>query len=270
MRIPRKALFLVIPGIAAVLMLVWAFCAIYQPIYSSAPPSDRFHPANQEELKKHIAFLTDSSHPRSYPNFAELDRAADYILKQFRMTNGAVTEQKYQVDGSTVRNIIVRFGPETGPRIVVGAHYDAFGGLPGADDNASGIAGLIELAKMLDHGKTNSTIELVAYTLEEPPFFRTPEMGSMVHAKSLKEKHVDVRAMVCLEMIGYFTSVPNSQQYPAPGMTSVYPSTGDFIAVVSSMKPGDRELVRKIKSSMTVDKGGVPVYSLNGPASLPG
>jgi hypothetical protein len=157
-----------------------------------------------ERLRKHVTALSETFAPRDYTHVENLDRAADYIEREFREAGGEISEQAFVVDSQHYRNIIARFGPETKERIVVGAHYDVCGPYPGADDNASGIAGLIELAHLLGKQKLRTRVELAAYTLEEPPFFRTEQMGSAVHAESLVEAHAELRAMLCLEMIGVF------------------------------------------------------------------
>lgn len=116
----------------------------------------------------------------------------------------------------------------------MGAHYDVCGNQPGADDNASAVAGLLETARMLTKNQPGLPygVDFVAYCLEEPPFFATNEMGSYVHAKSLSDKGVKVLGMVCYEMIGYFSDEPNSQTYPDQTLAQLYPSTGNFIIVV--------------------------------------
>src|SRR5262249_32175392 len=140
-----------------------------------------------DRLRRHVSALSETFAPRDYTHVENLDRAADYVEQQFRQAGGEISEQAFVVDSQRYRNIIARFGPESKERIVVGAHYDVCGPFPGADDNASGIAGLIELAFLLGKQKLHTRVELVAYTLEEPPFFRTEQMGSAVHAESLVE-----------------------------------------------------------------------------------
>ncbi len=116
-----------------------------------------------------------------------LERAADYVLEQLRATGAETAEQIVEVDGKQFRNLIARFGPRDGPLIVIGAHYDSCGDTPGADDNASGVAGLLELARLLARkARRQHAVELVAYTLEEPPYFRTDSMGSVWHARELR------------------------------------------------------------------------------------
>ena len=165
---------------------------------------------NLRRLEEHVKVLSEDLVPRDQSHPENLDRVADYIKGQFSHTHGLVSEQPFQVRGRTYRNVIVTFGPPTEDRLVVGAHYDAAGPFPGADDNASGVAGLIELAYMLDGAGIPVGSQLVAFSLEEPPYFRTEMMGSAIHALSLKRNGVEVRAMICLEMIGYFSDEPNS------------------------------------------------------------
>jgi Zn-dependent M28 family amino/carboxypeptidase len=118
--------------------------------------------------------------------------------------------------------------------LIVGAHYDVCGDQPGADDNASAVAGLLELARMVfeQQPALDYRVDFVAYCLEEPPFYATERMGSFIHAKSLYDANVDVIGMICLEMIGYFSDEPNSQPYPIPELAAFYPSVANFIIVV--------------------------------------
>ncbi|MBI3933817.1 MAG: DUF2817 domain-containing protein, partial [Acidobacteria bacterium] len=150
--------------------------------------------------------------------------------------------------------------------------YDAFGELPAADDNASGVAGLIELAALLGKASLPLRVELVAYTLEEPKtidgdgLFRTVG-GSAVHAEFLKERGVQVRLMLSLEMIGYFSNAEGSQGYPSRIFRLFYPSPGNFLMVVGRLQDG--VLARQVKKAMR-SASPLPVYSLNAPASLEG
>lgn len=114
---------------------------------------------------------------------------------------------------------------------IIGAHYDACGNQEGADDNASGVCGLLELARLLKNEKLKYRIDFVAYTNEEPPFFGTNDMGSYVHAKSLFDNKVKVKGMISLEMIGYYSDEPNSQDYPLFFLEWFYGNKGNFITV---------------------------------------
>src|SRR5204863_2711043 len=134
-----------------------------------------------------------------------------FIRKELESTGGRVSEQPLMFEKKAYRNVVASFGPESGERIVVGAHYDAYGGLPGADDNASGVAGTLELARLLGASPPAIRVDVVAFTLEEPPAFGSPGMGSAVHAASLRRAGVRLRAMICLEMIGFFSNSSGSQ-----------------------------------------------------------
>ncbi len=219
------------------------------------------------ELAQDVEILVTRFPQREPGHAASLDAAAAWIEGRMRAAGGRVERQTYVVRGVSFVNILARFGPEAGARVVVGAHYDACDGLPGADDNASGVAGLLALAKILGQRAPKAPVELVAYTLEEPPHFRHSSMGSVVHAKSLQAAKIPVRAMVCLEMLGTYEDKPNSQDYPIPGLGLIYPSRGNFIAVVGDL--ASPFLVRKVKGAMT-SASTVPVWSINAPAVIPG
>jgi hypothetical protein len=251
-----------------ILLLITGFCFwITQPLIFTPKNNSLKVEINPERLKNHVETLSEKFHPRSASQTENLNKTADYIREEFIKAGAKISEQSFQVNGSTYRNIIANFGDETKEKIVVGAHYDSAFQTHGADDNASGVAGLIELAFLL--GKTNSTanIELVAYTLEEPPYFATEQMGSYVHAKSLKEKNVSVRLMISMEMIGYFSDEPNSQKFPVSLMTLFYPNRGNFIAVVGNFTNG--LTARSFKNSMT-GVTDLPVYSINAPTFING
>ncbi len=194
--------------------------------------------ADSASIHKNLLFLTSIEQPRYIDNIKSLDRAANFIEIQFRSYSSRVEIQEFEVSSGKVKNIIASFGPEEAPRIIVGAHYDVEGDQPGADDNASGVAGLIDLARLLSTypESLQKRIDLVAYTLEEPPFFRTEKMGSFIHAKSLHDKGIKIELMISLEMIGYFTDQPGSQSYPSKILGWFYPDQGNFISVVSNFK----------------------------------
>jgi Zn-dependent M28 family amino/carboxypeptidase len=178
-----------------------------------------------------------------------------------------LSEQPFTISGNTYRNVICSFGPPSNERIIVGAHYDSYREYAAADDNASGVAGLIELARLLSRTNVPLQVDLVAYTLEEPPYFGTAHMGSVVHAQSLREAGVKVKAMFSLEMIGYFSDAPDSQSFPVSLLRAFYPSQGNFIAVVGSL--GESGMVRRVKRAM-IGASSLPVYSINAPRFVPG
>lgn len=188
-------------------------------------------------MKEELQVLTKGAY-RQYTNTARLDTVAAYIYRHFDQYADTTYYQRFEVEGRWYQNVICIFGLKNAERTVIGAHYDACGEQEGADDNASGVVGLMELARLLEEQELDQQIELVAYTLEEPPYFRTEWMGSYKHAQKLAKDRVKVRGMICLEMIAYFSDKKGSQDYPMEGMSSVYGTTGDFIALVSALDHG--------------------------------
>jgi Zn-dependent M28 family amino/carboxypeptidase len=223
--------------------------------------------AEPGRLEVHVRRLSETFFPRDAGHPENLDRVAAYIRQEFKQAKGRVAEQPYEVNGTTYRNVTALFGPETKERIVVGAHYDSAGEQPGADDNASGVAGLIELAYLLGKTPLPVCVELVAFTLEESGHFRTAQMGSAIHAGSLKKQGILVRVMFSLEMIGYFTDALHSQSFPVSLLAAFYPSQGNFIAVVGKLD--QLSAVRRVKQAMR-GASPLPVYSINAPRFVPG
>ncbi|HEX4949108.1 MAG TPA: M28 family peptidase [Blastocatellia bacterium] len=266
---PKRRLrkWLVIANLVLWSVVALALFSITQPMFVPMLNSESQFSVSAERLKTHVQTLSETFAPRDYTNVVNLDRTAAYIKHEFEQTNGRVSEQPYKVNGESYRNVIARFGKETNERIVIGAHYDVCQPLPGADDNASGVAGLIELAHLFGKSELPMTVELVAYTLEEPPFFRSEAMGSAVHVAVLKQQGIAVRAMLSLEMIGYFSDEPGSQKFPNPILKLLYPSRGNFIAIVGNF--GQIGLVRKVKRAMRA-AALLPVHSINAPGWLPG
>lgn len=223
--------------------------------------------ADPQKLKKYVKTLSEDLVPRDAAHPQNMNQVADYIHDKLEMYTERVEDQPYPANNITVRNVRAFFGPETAERVVVGAHYDVAGPYPGADDNASGVAGLLELARMLADENLSTQVELVSYPLEEPPYFSTKKMGSYIHAKSLKDEGVKVRAMIALEMIGYFSNEKGSQSYPLFLLQPFYPSVGNYIAVVGKLF--QRGLVRKVRKAMK-SATPLPVESINAPRLVPG
>lgn len=240
---------------------------IKEPIIKKINLSTQACYADSLQLKKHVLFLTQIQPARNYTNIQSLDSCANYIKNYWQSYADTVYFQEFIVNGNTYKNVIASFGIENMKRLVVGAHYDACEELPGADDNASGTAGLLELGKMLHGKKLDKRIDLVAYTLEEPPFFRTQYMGSAVHAQSLINDKIPIMGMICLEMIGYFSDAKGSQDYPIAALKAIYPKVGNYIAVVGRIGSGD--LTKNVKKLM-MQGSEIPVESISAPASLVG
>ncbi len=248
--------------------LAGAVCFIKNPrraiVTASNPVLD------EHVLRAHVTALTKDLGGFRNPEHDEfLERAAGYVREQLEGVGYDVSDQEFDVDGRTFRNIVAGYGPIDAPVVVLGAHYDVCGDQPGADDNASAVAGLLEVARLLQvhRPEVSYRIELVAFSLEEPPYFRTDNMGSAIHAQSLVDRGAEVRAMVALEMIGYFDDRPGSQSFPVPGLGLLYSTTGNGIVVVGDA--GSWRLTGHVKGRMA-GICGIPVYSINAPAAVPG
>lgn len=238
---------------------------IAQPSMRSNETSSK--KADETKLRAHVDAMCKDFYPRNSDNTENLNRCADYIATHFKEAGATVEMQDYIVDKMTYRNVIGRFGVGKPKKIIVGAHYDSCDDTPGADDNASGVAGLLELARLIGKDQPDTELELVAYTLEEPSFFGGPQMGSVIHANSVAAEKDRIIGVIVLEMIGYFSDAPGSQSYPIVCMKGYYPSKGNYITVVSRWDQSD--WIADLKAGMkgTTD---LPVYSFRGPASLPG
>ncbi|MEM7204139.1 MAG: M28 family peptidase [Planctomycetota bacterium] len=215
---------------------------------ASTACSTALQPVSAGALEQHVRFLAAMDPPRSSTDPDALERAASYVEAQLAAAGVEVASQAFVVDGASYRNVRATLGPATDEWVVVGAHYDVADQGPGADDNASGVAVLIALAHLLRDAELPRRVELVAYALEEPPHFGTANMGSAHHAAWLTANDVRVRGMLCLEMVGYYTAEPDSQDYPLASLRARYPTTGDFLAIVGRGR--DKDLVDEVHDAM--------------------
>jgi Zn-dependent M28 family amino/carboxypeptidase len=197
--------------------------------------------------------------PRAYA------AAADFIEQSFHDAGYAPLRQPFEVDGVPCANIEaeLRGGEEI---IIVGAHYDTVFGSPGADDNGTGVAATLAIARALSHAHPARTIRLVAFANEEPPYFESANMGSLRYAQRCRGRGEKIVAMFSLETIGYFSDAPRSQQYPAM-LEYLYPSTANFIAFVSNLRSWAllRRSIRIFRRHATIPSQGGAL-----PESVPG
>ncbi|MFZ5997416.1 MAG: M28 family peptidase [Nitrospirota bacterium] len=224
----------------------------------------------RQNLSATVHYLARDIGPRSYRHIDNLNKAADHIENRFRSYGLATDRQTFTYSGQTYYNVIAEVkGTEAsgGGILVIGAHYDTVADTPGADDNASGVAGLLELARLTARNPLPRTVRFVAFTLEEPPTFMTSRMGSYVYAKSLREQHVDVYGMISLEMLGYYCDQKDCQYYPLPPFKWIYPDRGNFIAFVSNIS--SKMFTRKLKEAFKASSS-LPVESLSAPSAIPG
>jgi Zn-dependent M28 family amino/carboxypeptidase len=199
---------------------------------------------------------------------AALHAAEAYIRRAFEALGHAVARQAYAAGGVESANleIAIAGNVRAGEIVLAGAHYDTVPGSPGADDNASGVAAVLELARLLRETRAPRTIRLVAFVNEEPPFFSTGEMGSRVYARAARARGDDIRVMLSLEMLGCYSDAPGSQAYP-PLLSRFYPDRGDFIAFVSNLRSR-----RALNAAFGAFKAAsdFPAERLAAPAFVPG
>lgn len=219
------------------------------------------------KIKAHLTAITKTEKPRNHKNIDQLNKTASYIYNEFSHYADTVYFQKYIADGKEYKNVVCVFGSNNPKTVVVGAHYDVCDNQEGADDNASGTVGLLELARLLKDKKINYRIEMVAYTLEEPPYFRTDKMGSYIHAKSLMDNKTDVFGMLCLEMIAYFDDAKKSQDYPIGILSWFYGNKGNYITLVNKFDKG--KFARKFNKGFKKQKL-IRTKKFVAPKSLPG
>ncbi len=197
-----------------------------------------------EELRRDVTHLAADIGERNLFHHGALERAAEWIEAQLTHAGYTPQRQTFQVDGQPCHNIEVQIegNDHHNEVVVIGAHYDSAPGTPGANDNASGTAALLALARRLRETPHARTLRLVWFTNEEPPHFQTPNMGSLRYARRAVERRERIVAMLSLETIGYYSTAQGSQQYPA-AIGWLYPSVGDFIGFVADL--GSRDLVRR-------------------------
>jgi len=200
------------------------------------------------ELRLSVERLAGSIGERNYIYLKNLNAAADFIEQSLKRTGLNVERHSYSVDDKTYYNIEAekKGHGDIDRIIIIGAHYDSVCGSRGANDNASGIAALLALARRLAEKPAASTMRFVAFSNEEPPFFWTKDMGSYVYARRCKERKENIAAMLSLETIGCYYEREGTQHYMFP-LGLFYPSRGNFIALVSNLS--SRELLQKTISS---------------------
>ena len=202
-----------------------------------------------DRISEDIDVLAGTIGERNMWRLAALQRGAAYITERLESAGFTLAVQEYPVEGEQVQNIEAALAglTETAPSVIIGAHYDTVIGCPGANDNATGVAAMLELARRFAGQPHRRTVRFVAFVNEEPPFFQTAAMGSLVYAREAKRRGDRIVAMLSLETIGYYSDRPNSQQYPVAPLALFYPNTGNFIAFVSNIGSARLLLARESK-----------------------
>lgn len=221
----------------------------------------------EQDLRAYVKKLATEIGERNAQRFpSRLREAEDWISGEFRGMGYVPKRQAYEAGEVECANIEAELLGTKSPDeiIIIGGHYDSVVGSPGANDNGSGIAATLALAKSFAKAKLPRTVRFVAFVNEEPPYFQTEKMGSLVYARACGARKEKIRAMLSLETMGYFSDEPNSQRYP-PLLAAFYPKTGNFIGVVGN--PSSHALVQRVADLME-SNGPVPVQKAVFPPGL--
>ncbi len=224
----------------------------------------------ESRFRETVFYLSEEIGERSYLEVGKLGLAAEFIEKKFGSFGCTAEKQAVSYRKNTYYNIWTEVKGTAAPAdgiIIIGAHYDSAVGTPGADDNASGVAGMLELARLSARNPLKRTVRFVAFTLEEFPAFMTRYMGSYLYAKGLKDEGVKVHGMISLEMLGYFCSYDGCQIYPASLFSLFYPKRGDFISFVGNLS--SRAFTSEVERAFR-EVSPFPIESLSAPAFIPG
>lgn len=287
---PQKLFPILLVGLPAGLLFIGVLAMVNSHLQKSKGPEDpneeiRLEAAalnrrqvNRETLEMHLRTLCEKIGERHVGKIGNLEKAAFWIESTLGPTNlgYVVKREEYELGTSQpdaeqpdrVRNLVAEL-PGRSLRdeiVIVGAHYDTVPGCPGANDNGTGLVGLISIAQALAGEQQERTIRFVAFVNEEPPYFQTDEMGSRVHARGCMEREENIVAMISLDGIGYFSDEADSQQAP-PGLEGQFPPVGNFLALVAN--ENSRFLADQGKTVFEATSG-VPAVAGAFPESIPG
>jgi len=223
--------------------------------------------ALRDELRADVQTLAGEIGERNIPHFTALNMAADFIEKTFSDAGLRPRRDSYDLQGFPCHNIEVELRGPSPQIVLIGAHYDSVLGAPGANDNGSGVAAVLALARRFAKKQSTQTLRFVAFVNEEPPYFQTSQMGSFVYAGRCKARGDKISTMISLETIGYFTDRPHSQTYPVPLIGAFYPATGNFIGFVGNVH--SRALLRRAMSIFRQQEK-IPSEGAALPAFIPG
>jgi hypothetical protein len=235
-------------------------------VFTTAPLSvDEI--ALREELRADVQKIAGEIGERNMAHYPQLLAAADFIESSFSRAGFQPRRESYDLHGRACHNIEAEIRGSSPQIVLVGAHYDSVFGAPGANDNGSGVAALLALARRFAGRSTSSTLRFVTFVNEEPPYFQTSQMGSFVYAGRCKARGDQITAMISLETIGYFSDAPHSQTYPAPGLGVFYPTIGNFIGFVANTH--SRSLLHRVLSIFRA-QGKLPSEGAALPSFIPG
>jgi hypothetical protein len=225
-------------------LLIVVYGALLYLAHRPAPGKPVMAPAaiDVRQLRAHVEKLAGEIGEHNVFKPAALRRAEEYITEVWRGQGYAVVRRPYKVGRIECANLEVA-RPGNSEIILIGAHYDSVTGSPGANDNGSGVAALLELSRIFAAENPARTLRFVAFVNEEPPFFQTERQGSRVYAKAARQRGDDIRTMISLETLGYFSDARGSQQFPSPLFKLFFPSRGMFIGFISNF--GSRSVMQR-------------------------
>jgi len=251
-------------------LIIWLFTvrmpgpAFSGPLPPLTPNQDRLRTG----LEAHVRVLAHDIGVRSDETYANVQRAAAYIERTLRGLGYEVVSQEFSADNREYRNLEATLRGTSRPQevVVLGAHYDTAEQAPGADDNASGVAGVLELAQVFAQERQSRTVRFVFFPTEEPPSFPTADMGSRHYATAARERNDQIVAMLSIESIGYYDTEKGSQRYPFP-LNLAYPDVGDFIGFVSNLR--SRSLLHRAIAAFRAH-ATLPTQGAAAPSWVPG
>ena len=275
LKILASALRVTIAVVAVLVLLWWFGMRMPGKNVSKAEPLSPDEVMLREELRADVQKLAGEIGERNMWHYEQLNAAADFIEDSFSRAALRIRRDSYEIRGQTCHNIESEIPGNRPEIIVIGAHYDSVFGSPGANDNGTGMAATLALARRFAQKQSErrltqtsyKALRFVAFVNEEPPYFLSGEMGSLVYARKCKERGDKISAMISLETIGYFSDAPNSQTYPSPGLGLFYPKVGNFIGFVSNVK--SRALLRRV-IALFRKHAKIPSEGASLPAFIPG
>jgi Zn-dependent M28 family amino/carboxypeptidase len=255
-------------AVAAVFAVFWWF-GVRMPgkNVSSAAALSPEEIVLREELRADVQMLAGQIGERNMAHYPQLNAAADFIESSFARAGLQPRRDTYELNGRSCHNIEAEIRGASPQIVLVGAHYDSVFGAPGANDNGSGVAATLALARRFAARSSSCTLRFVAFVNEEPPYFQTPQMGSFVYASRCKARGDRISAMISLETIGYFSDAPHSQTYPSAGLGVFYPTVGNFIGFVGNVH--SRALLRR-SLALFRQQGKLPSQGAALPSFIPG
>lgn len=209
------------------------------PFSGALPAMTREETELAERLRSHVQVVGGDIGDRNVSAYDGLNATVEYINRALAEAGYGVTEQPYEAGGKTVKNLeaVLKGGARAHEVLVIGAHYDSVRGCPAANDNGTGVAAVLEMARSMAHDRPERTVRFVLFVNEEPPFFQTDLMGSVVYAKACKARGDKVVGMISVETIGFYSDAKGSQKYPPP-FDGMFPNTGNFIGFVADERSG--------------------------------